>query len=86
MPQEQAKNTVKSRVVVLAINASGAPEFFVCPQTEFSEEDIIDGEHYEKARAAAIDAGYEEPMVAFDDRDPAARQILEGRLARDMAA
>lgn len=65
----------KVTVWIVAPDASGAPaltrwEVGVMP----GEMDV--GYHYELACSLASDAGYGEPMVAFDESDPAGRTMV----------
>ena len=64
------------KVIVLCTNAEGAPEFHSCTP-EVTQEQYDNGEHYDLAKENAEDNGYEEPMVAFDENDPAAKQLLK---------
>jgi hypothetical protein len=66
---------------VMAQNANGAPEVFFC-RIHCSEQDRDNGEHYERAKQLARDAGYE-PMLAFDESDPAWAQIGQARFYKD---
>ena len=70
------------KVIVLCTDANGAPAFHSC-SPECTEEDIKNGVHYDKAIENAEFNGYEQPMIAFDSTDPAARQLadLQGWLA-----
>lgn len=62
------------KVIVLCINSEGAPEFHTCTPA-VTQEQLEQGLHYELAKENAADNGYEEPMMAFDENDPAARQL-----------
>ncbi|ABM97002.1 hypothetical protein [Methylibium petroleiphilum] len=64
------------KVIVLCRNSEGAPEFHTCAP-ECTEDQVENGEHYELAKENAGFNGYEEPMIAFDANDPAARQLGE---------
>lgn len=59
-------NTYK--VVVAAVNAAGSPDFFFC-KVNCLPADYNEGIHYEIAKQAAKENGYEKPMVAFDELD-----------------
>jgi len=64
------------KVVVLCINSEGASEFHtVSPGV--TQQEMDDGLHYEKAKENAAYNGFEEPMMAFDSTDPAAKQLGE---------
>ena len=71
-----ASNTKHVKVVVLCINSAGEPEFHTCTP-EVTPEQYDNGEHYAMAKENAADNGFEEPMVAFDEKDGAARQLGE---------
>jgi len=58
----------------LAINSQGEPEFFSCAPS-VSHQEMIDGKHYDLAKECAADQGFEEPMIAFDKTDSAARGL-----------
>ncbi len=63
------------KVIVLCTNSEGSPEFFTreiqCTQAQYDN-----GDHYDIAKEAAkSEEGYEEPMMAFDEKDWAARQL-----------
>lgn len=64
------------KMVVLATDSNGSPAFHTC-QVEVTEAQYEQGEHYDLAKENASFNGYEEPMIAFDERDPAARQMGE---------
>lgn len=63
------------KCIVAAVNASGEPDFFFC-KVECSKEQYDNGEHYEAAEELAEEEGYE-PKLAYDERDPAGRAMLE---------
>lgn len=64
------------KVVVLCRNSDGEPEFHTCtPGVTHAQK--IEGKHYEMAMENAADQGYDEPMVAFDKTDAAAKQLAE---------
>ena len=56
------------KVVVAAANENGAPDFFIC-RIECYAYQYKNGEHYDEAKEAAADAGYDGPMVVFDEHD-----------------
>lgn len=64
------------KMIVLCTNSNGSPEFYTC-SPEVTQEQIDKGEHYELAKENAKYNGYTEPMIAFDSRDAAARQLGE---------
>lgn len=66
-------NTYK--VVVAAVNANGEPDFFFC-KVNCLPADYNEGRHYELAKEAAKENGYETPMVAFDELDPPGRDFF----------
>jgi hypothetical protein len=55
-------------VVACAANGNGQPDFFgtviTCTQADYES-----GIHYDLAKAQALEDGYEEPMIAFDEND-----------------
>ena len=57
--------------VVAATNASGEPDFYFvkvrCSRDQYCGED--GGAHYDAAKTAARDKGYEGEMVVFDEND-----------------
>jgi hypothetical protein len=63
------------KCVVAATNANGEPDLYFlkvsCTNRQYSA-----GEHYARAKQAAEDEGYEEPMVAFDQCDAAGKAML----------
>jgi hypothetical protein len=64
------------KVAVLCHNSNGVPEFHTCTP-EVTQEQIDNGEHYDLAKENAANNGYEEPMLAFDAKDVAGRQLAE---------
>ncbi len=82
MANEEA-TTIK--VLVLCSNSEGAPEMHTC-SVEATPEQIAEGLHYDWAKENADRNGYEEPMIAFDERDPAARMILDDSLREWLTA
>lgn len=61
------------KVVVLCFSRIG-PTFFTC-EVRCTDEEVFQGDHYDKAKTQAEAQGYEEPMLAFDATDPAASQV-----------
>ena len=66
---------MRIKVVVLARNCEGAPEFFTT-DVSVTQDEYDDGVAYEAAKAEAEAAGHE-PKFAFDANDPAAKQLHE---------
>lgn len=64
------------KVIVLATNSEGAPEFYMI-SVGVTHQEMLEGKHYELAKENAGFNCYEEPMIAFDATDPAARQLGE---------
>lgn len=62
------------KVVVLATNPEGSPAFFHVTVL-INDEQYSNGVHYDTAKACAEINDYEEPMIAFDENDTAARQL-----------
>jgi len=54
--------------MVVAANGFDGPDLYFC-KIECSQEQYDNGDHYERAKEAASDNGYEGPMVAFDQND-----------------
>lgn len=69
-----AAANVPVKVVVLCQNSAGEPEFYLSSQ-QVSAEDHDLGLHYEQAKREAESQGYQEPMIAFDKADAAAKQL-----------
>jgi hypothetical protein len=65
--------TLTPKVVVLCHNSEGDVEFFKCTPRA-TEDDIAAGRHYLFAKERAAEHGYS-PIEAFDQQDPAARQL-----------
>lgn len=63
-----------AKVVVLCRNSNGETEFFTCTP-DATEYQINTGEHYDLAKECAANNGFENPMIAFDANDVAARQL-----------
>lgn len=55
--------------MVVAAHGFDGPDLYFC-KVECSQEQYDDGEHYDIAKSAAKENGYDEPMVAFDENDP----------------
>lgn len=70
------RELIHPKVVVLANNSNGEPEFFSCAPA-VSHQEMIDGKHYELAKECASDNGFNGPMIAFDKTDAAARGLGE---------
>ncbi|MBK3779874.1 hypothetical protein G3A43_06375 [Paraburkholderia aspalathi] len=64
------------KVVVLCTNANGEPEFHSCTP-EVTQQQIDDGVHYDLAKENAGYNGYSEPMMAFDAKDQAAKDLSQ---------
>jgi hypothetical protein len=71
-----SNDTIYPKVVVLCINAEGSPDFHTCAPS-VTHAQMLAGEHYELAKENAKDNGFEEPMMAFDATDAAARQLAD---------
>ncbi|WP_018079315.1 hypothetical protein [Thiobacillus denitrificans] len=65
---------MKIKVFVLCKNASGEPIFHAV-ELEVTQAEYDNGEHYEKAIEDAEEEGYEPPFEAFDQNDPAAKEL-----------
>lgn len=57
-------------IVKLCVAAYGCdgPDLFFC-KVECSQEQYDNGDHYDRAKKAAEELGYESPMVALDEND-----------------
>lgn len=67
-------NTMDRKMIVLCNNASGEREFHSCT-VSVTEAEYQNGDHYRNAEENAEYNGYQ-PVMAFDQNDPAARQLL----------
>lgn len=63
--------------VVLCHSASGSPCFFVHKVDINSLQQLTNGDHLDQATEAASAALYQAPMIAFDQNDQAASQLLK---------
>lgn len=63
------------RMMVAATNANGEPDIYFCKVT-CTEDELDSGDHYDMAKRHAEDEGYDRPMVAFDEFDPAGKAML----------
>jgi hypothetical protein len=71
-----SRAAVQPKIVVLAINSDGVPEFFqVCP--DCTQEQVDSKEHLSMAKENAGFNGFSEPMIAFDADDLAGQQMAE---------
>ena len=73
--EKEAEATQTVKMVVLCRNSEGAPEFHTCA-VEVTPAQRASGDHYEMAEDNAVDNGYE-PQFAFEENDPAAKQMGE---------
>lgn len=64
------------KMVVLCKNVEGAPEFHSC-DVDVTAEQAEEGAHYALAIDNATAHGYEGPFEAFDETDPAAKQLFD---------
>lgn len=64
------------KMAVLCTNSQGELELFTCAPVVTADQ-VENGEHYEMATDIAEQEGYEGLMIAFDDRDRAARQLVQ---------
>ena len=70
------ESKIYPKVVVLCRNSQGESEFHTCAP-EVTHQQMLDGVHYDLAKENAADNGFEEPMMAFDKTDTAAKQLGE---------
>lgn len=54
--------------VVVAAEGFNGPDLYFC-KVECTEEQYDNGDHYDVAKSAANENGYEGSMVAFDEND-----------------
>lgn len=73
--QKELETITEHKLIVAATNANGEPDFFFC-KVRCTGEQYDNGEHYDKAKDAAEDEGYE-AYLAIDENDPAGRAILD---------
>ena len=62
--------------MIVAAQGYDGPDFFFC-KVHCSKEDYENGIHYDIAKAEAAKAGYEKPMIAIDENDPAGKAISD---------
>jgi hypothetical protein len=62
--------------MVVAANGFDGPDFYFC-KVDCSQQQYDNGEHYDIAKSAAKDNGYDEPMVPFDRNDPPGRSFFD---------
>lgn len=62
--------------MVAGMNANGEPDFYFV-KVQGTNEQIAEGEHYERAEREAEAEGYEGPFVGFDENDSAGAAILD---------
>lgn len=63
------------KCIVAGINASGEPDLFFTKIICRTQNQIDEGEHYERAVKAANDEGYE-AKLAYDEFDSAGKAML----------
>lgn len=73
--EKEAEATQTVKMVALSQQRSCAPEFHTCA-VEVTPAQRASGDHYEMAEDNAVDNGYE-PQFAFEENDPAAKQMGE---------
>ncbi len=62
------------KCVVAGYNANGEPDFYFC-KVRCTEQQMDNGDHYDRARRAASENGYEGSAVSIDEFDSAGRAI-----------
>lgn len=62
------------KVAVLAIDSNGSPELLGY-EINTTQCSIDEGNHFDMAKQSAREDGYEEPMMAFDQKDPAVKSL-----------
>lgn len=63
------------KVIVLCRNAEGAPDLYACT-VQATADEVDCGEHYAMGIKMAESVGFESPFEAFDEYDPAGRQLM----------
>lgn len=56
------------RCVISALNASGVPDFCAC-RVLVTQDQYDNGDHYDAAKTAAEEAGYESIGLIYDEND-----------------
>lgn len=80
-PHDNSSKVIR-RVVVLGSGSAG-PVFHSVLLT-VTQREADNGQHYDSAKLTALEAGLEDPMIAFDQFDPATVQI--SRIASEITA
>jgi hypothetical protein len=62
------------KTFVLGKSANGEAEFFIA-DVAVSDDEYALGMHYDRAIEQAREAGFEQPFIAFDEKDQAAKQM-----------
>jgi hypothetical protein len=62
------------RCIVAAVDSNGSPDFYFV-KVSATQEQYDNGDHYDRAKEAAEDNGYE-PRLAYDEHDAAGRAML----------
>ena len=62
-------------VRVLVLGTTGEGSEFYGATVDVTQEQYDEGEHYELAKELAREQSFEEPMMAFDENDVAAKQL-----------
>ncbi|GIK74394.1 MAG: hypothetical protein BroJett021_33820 [Chloroflexota bacterium] len=75
-PDDGHQKESSIKMGVLAENSYGAPEIYTCTVV-VSRREFDAGEHYDMAKEDARKHGYNEPMMAFCESDPAARLLVK---------
>ena len=77
---EPDRTTISVDVLVAARNASGSPDFFGPVTVTLDELAYLEGEHYDEAIAQADEAGYEGPVLPFDENEFSALERAMGAI------
>lgn len=64
------------RMIVAGTNPNGEPDLFFC-KVECSQKDYQEGNHYDAAKRLASDEDWEQPFVAFDEKDAGGKAMLD---------
>jgi len=66
--------TITINCIVAAHNANGEPDLYFC-RVRCTEQQYEAGDHYDRAKRAALDEGYGSTAVVFDQYDSAGRAM-----------
>jgi hypothetical protein len=64
------------KCIVAADNPNGEPDLYFC-RVRCTEQQFETGDHYDRAKRAAQDDGYDSTAVVFDEFDDAGNAMLD---------